>query len=238
MAERKANTEAPENDNQETKVEEVQHQQDKRMDIYNRSRECPKTALREIQSGRLKGKSDINPMWRIKKLTELFGPCGIGWKYTIDKQWTETCSTGEIAAFVNISLYYKYDGQWSEAIIGTGGSSFVASEKSGLHLSDECYKMALTDAISVACKALGVAADVYWNMDATKYDEHNQSEHQGSQQQNLNVFSGKQLQEAINEVRACRSRAEVNAVWKKHAAMQNNLEFKNEIQMICKKFPK
>lgn len=238
MAERKAKTEAPENDNQETKVEEVQHQQDKRMDIYNRSRECPKTALREIQSGRLKGKSDINPMWRIKKLTELFGPCGIGWKYTIDKQWTETCSTGEIAAFVNISLYYKYDGQWSEAIIGTGGSSFVASEKSGLHLSDECYKMALTDAISVACKALGVAADVYWNMDATKYDEHNQSEHQGSQQQNLNVFSGKQLQEAINEVRACRSRAEVNAVWKKHAAMQNNLEFKNEIQMICKKFPK
>lgn len=175
-------------------------------------------------------------MWRIKKLTELFGPCGIGWKYTIDKQWTETCSTGEIAAFVNISLYYKYDGQWSEAIIGTGGSSFVSAEKSGLHLSDECYKMALTDAISVACKALGVAADVYWNMDATKYDGHNQSEHQGSQQPN--VFSGKQLQEAIDEVRACRSRAEVNAVWKKHAAMQNNLEFKNEIQMICKRFPK
>lgn len=72
--------------------------------------------------------------------------------------------------------------------------------------------MALTDAISVACKALGVAADVYWNMDATKYDGHNQSEHQGSQQPN--VFSGKQLQEAIDEVRACRSRAEVNAVWK------------------------
>lgn len=54
MAERKAKTEAPEKENQETKVEEVQHLQDKRMDIYNRSRECPKTALREIQSGRLK----------------------------------------------------------------------------------------------------------------------------------------------------------------------------------------
>ena len=29
--------------------------------------------------------------------------------------------------------------------------------------------MALTDALSVACKALGVAADVYWQADKTKY---------------------------------------------------------------------
>lgn len=29
--------------------------------------------------------------------------------------------------------------------------------------------MALTDAISVACKALGFGADVYWAKDATKY---------------------------------------------------------------------
>ena len=29
--------------------------------------------------------------------------------------------------------------------------------------------MSLTDAISVACKALGFAADVYWNSDKTKY---------------------------------------------------------------------
>ena len=29
--------------------------------------------------------------------------------------------------------------------------------------------MALTDAMSVACKALGVAADVYWQADKTKY---------------------------------------------------------------------
>jgi hypothetical protein len=57
-------------------------------------------------------------------------------------------------------------------------------------------------------------------------------------QQNSSVFSGKQLKEAIDEVRVCKSRAEVNAVWKKYAAMQNNLEFKNEIQTMCKRFPK
>ena len=37
----------------------------------------------------------------------------------------------------------------------------MAKEKSGMYTSDECYKMALTDAMSVACKALGVAADVF-----------------------------------------------------------------------------
>lgn len=31
--------------------------------------------------------------------------------------------------------------------------------------------MALTDAISVACKALGFGADVYWDADKSKYDK-------------------------------------------------------------------
>ena len=64
-------------------------------------------------------------------------------------------------AFVDISLYVKVEGSWSDAIIGTGGSSFVANEKSGLYTSDEAFKMAVTDAISVACKQLGIGAAIY-----------------------------------------------------------------------------
>ena len=51
--------------------------------IYNQGRQVPQEAQKEIKAGRLKGMKDINPMWRIKKLTELFGPCGVGWKYRI-----------------------------------------------------------------------------------------------------------------------------------------------------------
>ena len=140
------------------------------LDIYNAVRSVPAEAKKEIRGGRLNGKTDINPMWRIKKLTEQFGPCGVGWKYTIDREWLETGANGEISAFMDISLYYKYNGEWSEAVPGTGGSAFIAKEKNGLYTSDECYKMALTDALSVACKALGIAADVYWDKDKTKYD--------------------------------------------------------------------
>lgn len=138
--------------------------------IYNTVRNPPQEALKTIRGGRLSGYTDINPMWRIKALTEQFGVCGIGWKYTITKQWTEQGANGEIAAFTNIDLYIKVGGEWSDAIPGTGGSSFIAKEKSGLYTSDECFKMSLTDAISVACKSLGFAADIYWNSDRSKYD--------------------------------------------------------------------
>lgn len=141
------------------------------LDIYNALAIVPQEAKREIQAGRLRGKTDINPMWRIKALTEQFGPCGIGWKYDITRQWTEVGANGEIAAFCNINLYVKSGENWSEAIPGTGGSALIAKEKSGLYTSDECYKMALTDALSVACKALGVAASVYWDKDPTKYTD-------------------------------------------------------------------
>lgn len=142
-----------------------------KMQIYNAVRAVPDEAKKEIGAGRLKGMTDINPMWRIKTLTEQFGVCGIGWRYEIVKQWTEQGAGGEFAAFCNINLYFKFGEQWSEAIPGTGGAKFVANESKGHYTDDEAYKKALTDAISVACKALGFGADVYWSKDSTKYDE-------------------------------------------------------------------
>lgn len=139
--------------------------------IYNAVRSVPDSAKRQIGAGRLKGKTDINPMWRLKTLTEQFGPCGIGWKYVITDKRLEQGANGEVAALLDIDLFVKVDGAWSEAIPGTGGSAFVAKEKNGPYTSDECFKMALTDAISVACKALGFGADVYWEADRSKYDK-------------------------------------------------------------------
>jgi hypothetical protein len=147
------------------------------LDIYNKVRVVPPTAKKDIQAGRLKGMTDINPMWRIKVLTETFGLCGIGWKYDIVEERLEDAKVDNvIAAFVRINLYVKVDGAWSDAIPGTGGSSFVAKETKGPYVSDECFKMALTDALSVACKALGVGADVYWDKDKTKYTGNNSTD--------------------------------------------------------------
>ena len=138
------------------------------LDIYNKYREAPAEALKTIKGGRLSGMTDINPMWRIKALTEQFGPCGEGWWYKTKERWTEQCGE-EIAAFVTIELFYKVDDGFSYAVQGTGGAMLYVKEKNGLRVNDEAYKMATTDAISVACKQLGFAADIYWGTDRTKY---------------------------------------------------------------------
>lgn len=141
------------------------------LNLYNKVRKVPDTAKKPIQGGRLKGMTDINPMWRIKVLTEQFGPCGLGWYYNITDKRIELGSNDEKVAFVDIDLFVKYGDEWSKPIQGTGGSSFISKERNGLYTSDECFKMALTDAISVSCKALGIGADVYFEKDRSKYDD-------------------------------------------------------------------
>lgn len=141
------------------------------LEIYDSLKKVPTSARKQIEGGRLRGMTNINPMWRIKAMTKQFGPCGVGWKYEIADKHLERGANDEISAFVDVNLYIKADGSWSDPIPGTGGAAFVANEKGGLHTSDECFKMALTDALSVACKALGLAADVYWDKDITKYDQ-------------------------------------------------------------------
>lgn len=156
------------------------------MELYNLFRECPKEAQKPIVAGRLKGKTDINPMWRLKMLTDAFGPCGFGWTVRIVRTWIECGAEriqyndrGEIlsknverTANVEIALRVKYNDVWSEDIAGIGGAMFVELERGGFNTEDEAYKKAYTDAISVACKALGIAADIYYAKDPdSKYDK-------------------------------------------------------------------
>ena len=159
------------------------------LSIYERVRSVPKEAKKEIEAGRLKGKNDINPMWRIKKLTEVFGPAGFGWYTEIVRTRTEASESGEMAVFVDIHLFVKKDGEWSKPIYGNGGNRLVANEKKYENgqqvyvpfLDDDAYKKAYTDAISVAAKALGIGADVYFEKDVTKYDSQPQAVQQQAQ---------------------------------------------------------
>lgn len=143
---------------------------DKALEIYKSMSQPPPEALKEIGAGRLKGFTDIKPQWRVEIMTRTFGLCGIGWKYTVDRQWTEPGVEGETFAFVNISLYIKDGDKWSDPIPSTGGSALIAIERAGLHGSDEAYKMATTDALGVSMSRIGVAADIYMGRwDGSKY---------------------------------------------------------------------
>ena len=140
------------------------------MQLYNAVSEVPKEAQREITAGRLKGKTDINPMWRIRTLTKHFGPAGIGWWTETLERWVDRNElTGEATANIRILLYVNNFNGENHPIEGIGGAMLIANEKGGQFTDDEAWKKAYTDAISVACKALGMGANIYWKEGATKY---------------------------------------------------------------------
>lgn len=131
------------------------------LEIWNKLKAPPASALKQINAGRLKGMSDINPQWRYEALTSVFGLCGDCWKYEIKRLWTEQGTDGQVFAFAEVLLFVKISGEWSSPIPGIGGSMLITKEKNGLYNSDEAFKMALTDALSVSMKMIGVGADIY-----------------------------------------------------------------------------
>lgn len=189
------------------------------MTLYNALAAVPKSAQKQFNNGSFSG-TDINPMWRIQMLTEKFGVCGIGWRYTIDKQWLEAVGE-EVKAFCNISLYVKVDGIWSQAIQGTGGNFFVMvtydrQGKAKKRINDECYKMALTDALSVACKALGMGADIYYAQGRTKYT-------MGDDNREVSLDSLLEL------IAVCESQQKLREIWDANAELQTNTEFRDAL---------
>lgn len=139
-----------------------------KLDLYERYAQPPENALKTFNNGKFSG-TDINPMWRIKALTEEFGPCGIGWYTEIIRQWREDTDDGSATVYCHIHLYIKVNGEWSKPITGVGGNTLTRKTKSGSSTSDEAYKMAYTDAMGIACKALGIGANIWWEDARSKY---------------------------------------------------------------------
>ena len=98
------------------------------MKIYEAVRKVPDSAKKNIRGGRLKGMTDINPMWRIKALTEQFGPCGIGWKVEVNRTWQDVGADGVVTVYVTAALCEvqrcmerPYSGYWRFLVGGQGG---------------------------------------------------------------------------------------------------------------------
>lgn len=149
------------------------------LELYNQFREVPIEAQKSFSNGRFSG-TDINPMWRIKRLTEVLGPCGIGWYFGKPTFVVET-DNGVKTVHCIVELFYKLDnGMWSQPVIGVGGNTLCTAK--GV-VTDEAYKMAYTDAQSNAAKLLGVGADIWFSKDIDKNSRNFEGKY-GREQQN------------------------------------------------------
>lgn len=205
------------------------------MRFYEAMRAVPKEAQKSFNNGKFSG-TDINPMWRIKKMTELFGPCGIGWYIEPVSRHMEQAEDGTTCAFVSINLYVKVDGEWSKPIYGEGGNTFATKTKAGyLSVSDEAFKMAYTDAISNATKALGCGADIWFEKDRTKYDLQQERAQEVKQPARpAQPTSEMEIVKLLADANACKTADEVMQIYNAHKDLWSNPKFNDPIIAIGK----
>ncbi|MBR0463472.1 MAG: hypothetical protein IJJ23_03710 [Clostridia bacterium] len=125
------------------------------MTIYDAVRAVPDSAVKKITGGAYgaAGLSDINPQWRIERMTALFGPVGMGWTWEpVEITEREGVLYGHV-----IVRYRDNAGQLSAPIHGYGGTKFGGRDDSDI------YKSTMTDAVSNALRYLGVGADVWYS---------------------------------------------------------------------------
>lgn len=132
-------------------------------------RTSPEHTKSFTRGGGFKGTA-VKPIYTEQKMTEQFGPCGIGWGFSEPTFQLVPGSDGQTAVYCWLTLWYVHDGARSAPIPGVGGDFVIVKQSSGLRTDDEAFKKAFTDAIGNAMKHIGMSADVHMGrFDDSKY---------------------------------------------------------------------
>lgn len=137
------------------------------LEIWNALGKTDPSATKPFKrSGGFSGTA-VKPMWIIKRLTERFGPAGIGWGVNQPSFEVVHASEGEVLVYCTVSAWH---GDKANVLWGVGGDKAVGKNKYGLVTDDEAFKKAFTDAVNNAFKTIGVAADIHMGQfDDDKY---------------------------------------------------------------------
>jgi hypothetical protein len=117
----------------------------------------------------------VKPIWIVRRLTEVFGPCGEGWGIGEPKFQVVPGDNREMLVYCTVSCWHSSP---ENVVYGVGGDKIVtyikANEKYNRperwESDDEAFKKAFTDAVGNAFKFVGVAADIHMGLfDDSKY---------------------------------------------------------------------
>jgi len=137
----------------------------------------PKHTKQFKRGGGFKGTA-IKPMWSFRRMTEEFGPCGIGWGVGEPSFQVVNGDNREVLVYCTVKVWFKQDDNHSQHIYGVGGDKVVTYIKESKEYNrperwesdDEAFKKAFTDAVTNALKLIGVGADVHMGLfDDSKY---------------------------------------------------------------------
>lgn len=139
--------------------------------LWQRAFTTDPKAVKAITGKQYKGNSP-KPYWIVERLTDEFGPCGIGWGFTILSERFERFGDTESLHVAVVRLWYVMDSQRGEfEQVGQTRSSYMSA--AGKFIVDEdAPKKSVTDALVKCASYLGFAGDIFSGMwDDSKYVE-------------------------------------------------------------------
>ena len=128
----------------------------------------------------------VKPIYAVQKMTEAFGPCGIGWGMTEPTFQIVPGDNREVAVYCTVGMWH---GARENLVYGVGGDKIVTYIKANeqykrperWETDDEAFKKAYTDALTNAMKHIGMAADVHMGQfDDSKYVRELEAEFAGA----------------------------------------------------------
>jgi hypothetical protein len=112
------------------------------------------------------------PYWIIQRATEIFGPCGIGWGFTVSNERFEQWGETDVAHACLVTVWYKWEGERGE-VCQMGQTKAAYKTAAGKFLVDEdAAKKSVTDGMVKALSMLGFAGDIFsGRWDDSKYQD-------------------------------------------------------------------
>jgi hypothetical protein len=130
------------------------------LSLWNRFEKTdPKYTKSFQRSGGFSGTA-INPMYSAKRMTEAFGPCGVGWGSEEIAHRIEEGADGVKIWFAKVRVWYLHNGE-KAYVEQWGATEFVGKRKSGMYTDEEAAKKSYTDAETKCFSKIGLGADIY-----------------------------------------------------------------------------
>ena len=148
--------------------------------LWSAVEKTPPDQTKKITGKTYQGTSP-KPHYLVRKATEAFGPCGIGWGFTVVDERVEDGAGGERAHIARVKVWYDWKGKRGE-VEHIGGTQFSGTRQSGKSFTDEdAPKKSVTDALVKALSMLGFAGDIFMGRyDDSKYVNDLRSEANGN----------------------------------------------------------
>lgn len=180
--------------------------------------------------------SSPKPHYLVRKATETFGPCGIGWGFNIVSERIEEGAGGEKMHIAHVRLWYKWRGE-TGSVEHVGGTQFSGTRSSGKPFTDEdAPKKSITDALVKALSMVGFAGDIFMGRyDDSKYVNEVKAEFSEEKQE---PYPPKPKQKTVAERKAIWAqlmddlKAEAPNGWRKMVAYMENADTKTAIEEL------